>query len=405
MPDVTVIGGGIVGICSAVALQDSGHSVEIVERTAPGSGATFGNCGLLAAGEVVPISKPGMLKNVPKWLLDPEGPLFVRPDAFIRELPWLLRFLCSGRPGRVREIAHALAALTMRAQDDFEDLLDRAGLSSNLVHFENLVVYDSEADYEKERFAWDLRRSLGFDHEFLHRDDLVGIEPELGGPLGCGVIANRWLHFSDPHLMAVRLAEFFKTRGGIVHKADVTAIRTSGERATALMLESGEAMPVKTVVVAAGAWSKRLVTSLGLRTPLAALRGYHFHVSEPGIHLDHAVLYANGGFVMTPMETGLRLAGTIEVSNLGARPNYRRADLLARRAAAILPRADLGRGERWMGPRPSMPDTLPVIGRAPYHRNVVLAYGHGQLGITLGATTGRIVSDVVLGRTPAIDLF
>jgi D-amino-acid dehydrogenase len=403
MADVTVVGGGIIGICSALALQERGHDVEIIERKAPGAGATFGNCGLLAAGEIVPISKPGVLKKIPKWLLDPEGPLHVRRGA-LRELPWLLRFLWSGRLPRVREIARALERLTARAQTDYAELLGKAGLASNLLAAENLVVFESKADYEADRFSWDLRRSLGFDHEFLTREDLKRIEPELGGPITCGIIARRWVHFSDPHLMAARLANTFVARGGSVRIASVAGIAISGDRAAALTLDGGETVPVRTLVVAAGAWSRRLVADLGLRTPLAALQGYHFHVPRPGIRLEHAVLYANGGFVITPLETGLRLAGTIEISGLDAAPDYRRADVLARKAACLLPNADLSEGEKWMGPRPFMPDTVPVLGRAPHQRNVVLAYGHGQLGVTLGATTGRIVADLVDGRSSIVDL-
>lgn len=404
MSDVTVIGGGIIGICSAIALQDAGYDVEIVEKTTPGDGATRGNCGLLAAGEIVPISKPGVLKKIPGWLMDPQGPLFVRPGALLREWPWLLRFLWSGRIGRVKEIAAGLARLTDHAEADFRQLLEKAGIASNMGRAENLVVFDSKADYEKDRMAWDLRRSLGFEHQFLTRDDLRKLEPELAGPIECGVLAKRWVHFSDPHLMAARLASFFQSRGGTIRIAAVRKIGTSGDRAVDVRLETGETIPVKTVVVAAGAWSRSLVAGLGLRTPLAALQGYHFHVQKPGVTLNHAVLYANGGFVLTPMETGLRLAGTIEISGLDAKANFSRADVLARKAARILPNADLSQGDKWMGPRPFMPDTMPVLGMAPRHRNVVLAYGHGQLGLTLGATTGKIVADLVANRQSAIDL-
>jgi D-amino-acid dehydrogenase len=401
---VTVVGGGIVGVCSAIALQDAGYTVEIIEKMKPGSGATFGNCGLLAAGEIVPISRPGTLMKLPGWLIDRTGPLRVRPSALVRELGWLIRFLWAGRLRRVKEIARGLARLTERAQSDFQDLLARAGLGANLVQAENVVAYHSRADYENDRFAWDLRRTLGFDHEFLTRHDLSRVEPAVGGPVTCGVLARRWVHFSDPHLLAARLAGFFVAKGGTIRSRAVTGITVAGDRATALTLGVGETIPVETVVIAAGAWSRRLVRDLGLRTPLAALNGYHFHVREPGIRLRHAVLYANGGFVATPMETGLRLAGTIEVSGLDAWPDYRRADILASKAVAILPNADLTHGERWMGPRPFMPDTLPVLGKAPHQRNVVLAYGHGQLGMTLGATTGRIVADLVAGRPPIVDL-
>lgn len=402
--DVTVIGGGIVGIASAIALQDDGHAVEIIEREQPGGGATFGNCGLLALGEVVPISKPGVARKIPGWLRDPEGPLFVRPRALVRELPWLLRFLWAGRRRRVVETARILASLTRHAEADYRDLLGRAGLSDNLVPAENLIVFHSREDYERDRFTWDLRNSLGFSQSFLTGDDVRSLEPALGGPVSCGALLKGWQQFSDPFMMAQRLAACFRARGGLVRISAARAIETAGGKASAVRLADGERLPVRRIVLAAGAWSRPLAQGLGLRTPLAALQGYHHHLPAPGIRLGRPVLYGNGGFVVTPMETGLRIAGTIEVAGADPRPNLARADILARKAAQILPGLDVSGGTQWMGPRPFMPDSLPVLGTAPGYSNVFLAYGHGQVGLTLAATTGRIVADLVAGRAPPVDL-
>ncbi|MFC7397374.1 NAD(P)/FAD-dependent oxidoreductase [Chelatococcus sp. GCM10030263] len=404
MRDVTVIGGGIVGLASAIALQDDGHAVEIIERERPGAGATFGNCGLLAVGEVVPISKPGVVRKIPGWLRDPEGPLFVRPRALVRELPWLLRFLWAGRPRRVVEAARILASLTRHAEADYRALLGRAGLSDNLVPAENLIVFHSRDDYERDRFTWDLRSSLGFSHAFLTGGEVRALEPALGGPITCGALLTGWHQFSDPFMMAQRLAAYFQARGGVIRMSAVEGIETAAGKASAVRLADGERLPVRRVVLAAGAWSRPLARGLGLRVPLAALQGYHHHVLAPGVSLGRPVLYGNGGFVVTPMETGLRIAGTIEVAGADPRPNLARADIIARKAAQILPGLDLSGGTQWMGPRPFMPDSLPVLGAAPGHSNVVLAYGHGQVGVTLAATTGRIVADLVAGRTPPVDL-
>lgn len=404
MSDVTIIGGGIVGVCSAIALQDKGFSVELVDRDSETEGASYGNCGLLAIGEVVPISRPGILPKIPKWLADPQSPLFVRPKDMIGQMPWLLRFLWSGRQSRVHEIAAALAPLTTRAEADYRALLDAAGLADNLVPAENIMAFDSKADYEGDRFAWDLRSRHGFRHRFLARDELHALEPALGGPITCGVLLEGWLQFSDPGLLRQRLARFFADRGGTVRTGSVTRIESEGGRASAIHLADGERLPVNRLVLSAGAWSAKLARDLGVKVPLAALQGYHHHVPDPGVTLNRAVLYANGGFVLTPMESGLRIGGTIEVAGLDPKPDFRRADLIARKATTVLPGLDIAGGRQWMGPRPFMPDTLPVIGKAPHHGNVVLAFGHGQVGMTLGATTGRLVTELVEGRTPSLDL-
>ncbi len=404
MADVKIIGGGIVGVCSALALQADGHDVEIVEKAMLGGGATFGNCGLLAVGEVVPISRPGVLKKAPKWLLDPQGPLFIRPSAFFSEFGWLARFLLSSRPKRVREIAHAISVLTRRAEGDYRDLLERAGLSNCLVPAENIMVFNSRAAIDKDGFGWDLRRELGFDHEILTRDELRQMEPDLGGPIEAGVLMRNWLHFSDPHLMAKRLASFFEANGGRIRIDEVVSIETGAGLATGLMLGSGDAVAAEWIVLAAGAWSGSLSRQIGVPTPLSALQGYHVHAPTPGIRLSRAALYGEGGFVVTPMETGLRIAGTIEIAGLDPKPDFRRAEVLAKRAKTILPALDLSDSTTWMGPRPFMPDTMPVLGLSPKQKNVVLAYGHAQVGVTLGATTGRLVADLVAGRTPDVDL-
>lgn len=404
MHDITIVGGGIVGICAAIALQDEGFSVELVDRGRETEGASYGNCGLLAVGEIVPIAKPGILPKIPKWLLDPEGPLFVRPKDMPGQMPWLLRFLWSSRRRRVLEIAAALAPLTHRAEDDYRALFAKAGIADTLVALENLMAFNSRADYEADRFTWDLRARHGFSHRFLTASELRCLEPALAGPITCGVLLEGWFQFSDPGLVRRRLGEFFVDCGGSLRVGSVTAIETEGDKAVALRLADGESIAVRKLVLAAGAWSGRLARFLGLRIPVAALQGYHHHVPEPGVSLNRAVLYANGGFVLTPMADGLRIGGTIEVAGLDPKPNFARADSIARKARAVLPGLNIAGARQWMGPRPFMPDTLPVIDRAPHHANVLLAFGHGQLGMTLGATTGKLVADLATGRPPAIDL-
>ncbi|MBB4188476.1 D-amino-acid dehydrogenase [Sinorhizobium terangae] len=404
MTDVTVIGGGIVGVCSAIALQDEGYRVELVDRGLETEAASYGNCGLLAVGEVVPISKPGILPKIPKWLSDPKSPLFVRPKDMIGQMPWLLRFLWSGRRSKVLEIAAGMTPLLSRAEQDYRALLEAAGLSDKLVNKENIMAFNSKADIDSDSFTWDLRTQKGFRHRFLDKKDLQAIEPALSGPITCGVLLEKWLQFSDPGIVRNKLAEFFLSRGGTLRTASVSGLVATRGHVTAIRLESGEQVSVKRIVLAAGAWSGKLARDIGVRVPLAALQGYHHQLPNPNVTVNHAVLYANGGFVLTPMESGLRIAGTIEVAGLDPKPNFERANIIAEKAKTVLPGLNISGGKQWMGPRPFMPDTMPVIDKAPNHDNVVMAFGHGQVGMTLGATTGRLVADLVVGRRPTLDL-
>jgi len=404
MRKATVVGGGIVGVASALALQAAGRPVTLVDRGDLKAAASYGNCGLLAAGEIVPISRPGVLRKIPGWLADPKGPLHIRPKALAPQLPWLLKFLLAGRASRVKQIASGMAPLLGRAEADWEELLADAAMPDALVRAENLFAYDARADFDSERFSWATRALHGFDHRFVDQDELREMEPALGGPIRCGAIARGWLHFSDPGLILTGLQRMLVARGGQIVTGDVVRIGATDTRATALHLADGGRLPVEDLVLAAGAWSGGLARDLGLRIPVAALQGYHHQLPHAGVKLNRAILYSNGGFVLTPLSTGLRIGGTIEIAGHDPRPDFRRADILAGKARAVLPGLDTSGGEQWMGPRPFMPDTMPVIGRSPAHSNVVLAFGHGQVGQTLAATTGKLVAAILTGQPPVIDM-
>jgi len=396
--DVTIVGGGIIGLCSAMALQDRGFTVELIERGEIGLGASYGNCGLLAPGEVVPVSRPGVMKKIPHWLLDPEGPLFVRPGALAKDLTWLLKFLRAGRVDKVRHIAGSLTPMMKRVNADYAALLERIGRPDLLSQVENLMLFNDRAEYERDRFTWDLRSELGFGHEFITASQVKELEPAIQGTVTCGVIMKDWYHFTDPLALTQALAQEVVRRGGKITSGAVVGFDIEGGRVQALNLQRGERLAIKRVVLSAGAWSGPLSRQLGLKIPLAHLSGYHVHAPHPNVELQRAIYYASGGFVLTPMATGLRIGGTIEIAGPDPKPNFRRADVLAERARSILPTLDIGDSKRWMGARPFIPDTLPVIGNAPAVQNVTLAFGHGQIGMTLGATTGRLVGQIVAGE-------
>jgi len=402
--EVTVIGAGIIGICAAIALQDVGYRVEVIDRGLPEVAASYGNCGLLAVGEVVPISKPGILLKIPKWLLDSQGPLHVRPSALIGQLPWLMRFLMASRRAKVESIASALAPILHRAEEDYRELFGRANLNDGLVQAENLMAMNSKSDFENDQYTWSLRSKYGFKHTFLNSEEIRALEPSLGGPICCGVLLKGWLQFSDPGAILNSLQAYFISRGGIIRQGLVKGITLQGGVAKSLTIEGQEPVTVLRLLLAAGAWSGKLARDLGMNIPVAALQGYHHQLPRPGPKLNRPVIYANGGFVLTPLTTGLRIGGTIEIAGHDPVPNFSRADILAEKAKQILPGLDVSGGRQWMGPRPFMPDSLPVIDRAPHHSNVFFAFGHGQVGQTLGATTGRLIAELVSGKKTTLDL-
>ena len=405
MTEVTVIGGGIIGVCSALALQREGIATTLIERGSIGGEATFGNCALMALSEIVPLAKPGVMKKLPGWILNPEGPLAIRPGHLPAALPWLLRFLRNARPHRVAQICHGLGILTALAQEDFDEVIEAAQIEDIWAENEVLYLYDKKEQYLADQFSWQLRANEGYQATELEGSALAGVESDVDTDGKFGLIAHGWRSFTDPQRLTRELAQHFTRLGGEILNAEVSRIENTRSKPRFLHFTDGSQRDVSKLVIAAGCWAGQLLKDIGINIPLAPLHGYHTDIADSGVSLSRPVLYASGGFVNTPVETGLRIAGTVEIAPLDAKPNFRRAEILVKKAQrSLFPGLKHTDGSQWIGARPFMPDTLPVIGPAPGVADVWLAVGHGQLGITMGPTTGKLVSAMITGRSPAVDL-
>jgi D-amino-acid dehydrogenase len=401
---VVVIGGGIVGVCCALALQREGRRVVIVERDEPGMGTAIASCGFIAVSEVVPLSKPDILRRAPGWLLDPKGPLTIRPRALPGLIPWFLRFMWNARPRRIEEITGQLAALTLGARQDYDDLLRPLGLAGLIRSKPVILLYDHADELAAERASHDRRRRLGFDVEELSGAEAAELEPAIAKDFAKAVVFKDWRAVVDTYRFVTALTDAFVSAGGTFHRGAVSGFRREGDRITGVELADGPPLPGREIVVAAGAWSKALAARLGIKLMIQAVAGYQTVLADPGLSLDHGIAYAAGGFGITPMESGLAIAGTIEFSGLGQAPDYRRARIIVGKAKRVLPGLKAEGGLERVGWRPLCPDTLPVIDRAPGVANLYFATGHGQLGVTLGATTGRLIAGLITGRRPNLNL-
>jgi D-amino-acid dehydrogenase len=401
---IVVLGAGIVGMCCACCLQREGFTVTVVDRLGPGEATSYGNAGGVATGEIVPLAVPGLLREVPGWLLDPLGPLAVDWRYLPRALPWLVRFLRAGSKARVRAIAAALAALSHAARPPLERLLAAAGLDDLLAREDCLYLYDDDGQLAAEALHWDLRRAHGIAFERIAGPALPELEPDLARNFGFGIRMPGWYHITNPYRLVTRLAEHFARGGGRLLRAEAVGIVTRDRQALALRLAGGDSQSFEQLVIAAGAWSHIPAAQLGDRVPLESHRGYHVTLPQPGVRPRRLVLYAPEHFVVTPMEMGLRVAGTVEIAGLEAPPNYARAKVLVRKARRIYPALDDTGGVEWMGHRPATPDSLPVIGRATGFANVAYAFGHGHLGLTFGPVTGQLIAELVAGRPASIEL-
>jgi len=401
-----VIGGGIVGVCCALYLQRAGYAVTLVDPEAPGNSTAKWSCGQMAVGEVVPLSKPGILRKVPGWLLDSTGPLALRPSALPGILPWFMRFVACARPARIRQIATELANLTHHAYDDYAPLLAACAQPDWFGEYPVLEVFESPQGLAHERAHLALREELGFQVQALDGKAIGDLEPALAGKFQQGLLFADWRQVRDTEGFIVALTDSFVQQGGRRLQTRVTRIEEANGRATGVQLEDGQQRAADVLVLAAGVGSKRLWGALGVSVPLAGIGGYQAVVADPGVMLRHSVIYADGGFCFSPMTRGLQIGGTIEFAADGAAPDMRRADIIVHKARRLLPalRAEAGNMEYGVGWRPFVPDTKPVIDRSPRLTNVLLAFGHGQLGLTLGATTGRLVAQMARGEAPAQDI-
>lgn len=399
---VIVIGAGIVGVACAAHLLRDGHEVTLIDREGPGEGCSKGNAGAISPGSCVPLALPGMYKSIPGWLLNPLGPLSIRPSYFPRVLPWLIRFSLAGRLKRVKQIADAMRSLHARTYENYGPLLEIGNCGQLIRRTGTLIVYEQRANDFDHSLKWTLRRERGVRFEILDADQVRQMVPELGPQYKQGVLLPDHASVIDPWLLVVRIAEGFVRRGGAFLKSNVRGI-IPNEGGAQLILDDKK-LSADRVIVAAGAWSTRLLDNLDIHLPLESHRGYHAMLADPGISPRVPVVSADGKFYATPMAGGIRIAGTVEFAGLDAPPDYRRAEALVIAARRMFPGLNTERFTAWMGHRPCLPDSLPVIGAAPRHRSILLAFGHGHNGLTGASTTGRLIADLVSGRDSDIDL-
>lgn len=401
--NAVVVGAGIVGVCAALELSRRGWYVTVVDRLEPGNGCSFGNAGILAAQAVVPIAMPGLQRQVPRMLLDPESPLVVRWASLPKTLPWLLRFRRAANFDQVQRSADAMKVLYSTSVELHQALAREAGVPELVSATPGLYVHRDPAAIDLvSALAWQLRRERGAEIELLEGAALRDAEPELSPQYTRGVRMGPMGYTANPFRLTQAYAALFTRHGGAIRRADVRALKPMGAKVR--VETEGGAIEADTVVVAAGAWSLALVKPLGLNLPLIAERGYHVTFADPGIQLRHVVSELERHFAVTSMEVGLRVAGTEELGLADDPPSWRRAEVLQRQARRMFPNARLESGSRWMGPRPGTPDSLPAIGPLPGHANIFIAAGHGHLGLTGGPHTGRIVAALASGERPGIAL-
>ena len=398
-----VIGAGIVGTCCALYLQREGLAVTLIDRDGPGEAASFGNAGALGLASVPPLGLPDTLVKAPKMMLDPMHPLVVRWGHLPKALPWFVHFIKSSRRARAEAIADVRADLLGRVNASYSPLLEDAGAQGLVQNSGLLMLFESERSRADVEYGLEMRRRRGVKIEELTGDEAREMEPALGPLIQRGVFFPQVSQIVNPLRLTQTLVQHFQARGGTLRRETVKGFDFGPNGPTGVVTDVGR-HDGDIMVLAAGVWSKFLARELGLRVLLEAERGYHAMLPNPGVEVRVPLVSEERHVTFGPMEDGLRMTSMAEFAAIEAPPDYARAERIFAAARELIPGLDAGGATRWMGSRPSTPDSLPLIGPSPRFANVFFAFGHGHLGLTLAALTGRIIADLIQDRRPNIDL-
>ncbi|MBO9097150.1 MULTISPECIES: NAD(P)/FAD-dependent oxidoreductase [unclassified Rhizobium] len=398
-----VIGAGIVGAAISFELQRRGHRVTLVDKGEPGRGTSFGNMASIAL-DFAAGSGPSTWRKMPGWLLDPEGPVWLRPSYAPKILPWFLRFLAAGRPSRLRQIEDAGMALSAPALADFRAMLDAVGAPELMTEDGCLAIYETEAEFAGDRGHLEMMQRYGFEHSVVSGADLRALEPALSPHIAKAVLLPNNKSIRNPYHLVLKLVDAAKAAGTGFVSGEATMIERRAGGGVTVMLADGRRLDADDAVVAAGVPTRVIAKALGEPIPLETERGYHTQIMAPGISMRHSIIWPARAFMVTPTAGGIRVGGNVELAGLDAPPDYRRPRVLVRHAQRALPGLKVEEATDWMGHRPSLPDTIPIISASSRLPGVWYATGHGHLGLTYSATTARLMADMIGGMKPSIDM-
>lgn len=405
MPSCAVVGAGVLGLCTAILAQRRGLQVTLYDRQPPGLGASYGNAGYLACELIDPLSTPATLRIAPKLWLDPNGPLALPLRHLPKLIPWLVRFVGAARPAAVASSQQGLRALNQASVPAWRRLLSPLGLGNHLVQSGYMLVWESENKQAEARSHAERLASCGISTRWLDRAALIKMEPEMGPQLSCGLFFPEAYRVQEPYSLVSALYDAFIQAGGTFVEVGVKRVQPVESDGVLIEHSEGEQRFDK-AVICAGAWSRSLMKLLGLSVPVEAERGYHLTYRDLKGPLNYPMGSAERRFVMTPLESGLRVVGMSELGGLTLAPFKKRYDVLKRHACALIPglKTKSEQCEFWMGHRPTLPDSLPVIDRHPHYRNIGFAFGNQHLGLTQAAVSAELLWKVMENEPTEVDM-
>ena len=391
--EVTIIGGGIIGICSALSLQDRGIRVRLIDKDDPGQATSFGNAGVISPWSIIPHSIPGFWKGIPKLMLTGWRPLSVCSGSWPRMVPWGLKFLSKGNEESTRNIADAMSLLCSSSIDLYRKHLNGTGHEGLVKDTLYLHLVRNEKDATLDDLGYRIRLQKGVKIEIVKGPILRELEPFLSSKFEAGIVTHDVARCLSPGRLGAVLARKAKVQGADIIKDEILEINRTGEN---WYLKGKECQYTsQSLVIAAGAWSRELLSIIGVSVPLIAERGYHIHCTEPGIEVNNSVVYSEGGVIASSMEGGVRVAGQAEFGPIDAPPDPQRKARLSAIAHEIFPDISLKKTKVWMGRRPSFPDSIPAIGSVPSQPNLFVNFGHSHHGLMMAPKSGEVLANAL----------
>ena len=401
MKNIAVIGAGIVGICSAYFLKKSGFNVTLIDKEKPGTMTSFGHACSFADYANVPVNYPGLIWDIPSMLLRKDGPLAIDLFYILKNLPWAISFLKNCNKEKVNEIASSLTNLLKHSQISYDEIFQDVDVSEYISHEENLYLFDSKKSFEDNEYANVIRKNNNVKVRNLNKNEVKELEPNIADVYYAGQIFTGSRHTTNPLAISNKIFDKFLELGGIYINQNVKNI-IQKENKIELCLEDKDFYFDK-IIVSTGAWSNQIANKFGDKFPLDTERGYHILFDTNEKLINRPVAWSESGFYLIQIHDGIRAAGTVEIAGLKKPPNKKRLAMIERQSRKVLPQLREVKST-WMGRRPTLPDSLPVIGKSQNNNNVIYAFGHQHVGWTLGAVTGKIIDSLSKDQVPNIDI-
>ena len=402
MKDIAVVGAGIVGICSAYFLQKSGFKVTIIDKEDPGTMTSFGHACSFADYANVPVNSPALFSEIPSMLIRKDGPLAIDFLYLIKNLPWAIQFLKNCKQDKVNEIASSLTNLLKHSHLSYDEIFKEVKVDEFISNEENLYLFHSKKSFQDYEYANKIRKKNNVKVRNLKKEEIKELEPNIADVYYAGQIFTGSRHTTNPLAISQKIFREFLSLGGKYIKENVKNI-ISKETKIVISLENKNYEFYK-VIICAGAWSNNIAKMIGDEFPLDTERGYHilFETNNKKL-INRPVAWSESGFYLIQIHNGIRAAGTVEIAGLKKPPNRKRLQMIERQSRKVLPQLGSIKST-WMGRRPTLPDSLPIIGKSTKNENVIYAFGHQHIGWTLGAVTGKIVDSISRDLTPNIDI-